>query len=337
MMQVRARHRRAGTRLRLEQSAARNSACKHGDQNHCIERTALLVEQAERLEQANCPRRLLGEHDAQCQQRKGEPNHLGAAQPPEVDKRGVAVDLDRRCAPDGDRCNGETYADPGGLEPPVVAAESQHHRDEAETDGDQRIGDEITPVQDLGMWYRRQWQKIDDGERNQREADLHHIELMPLAELEKRRRNDPSNPRRGRRACQGEAETPAHFPGWRKCLEHVEKGDRGERRSGDACEEPDRQRRPQIVDEQMEQRGYEKNAEAVFAEAADSELGPHLHEQQRQADIGGHIGGHQPIGFCQGRPERSLNLIGVHADRVHAEAICQPQHERCGDVGGAPC
>ena len=40
------------------------------------------------------------------------------------------------------------------------------------------------------------------------------------------------------------------------------------------AEEPDRQRRPQIVDEQMEQRCYEKNAEAVFAEAAESDITP---------------------------------------------------------------
>ena len=64
------------------------------------------------------------------------------------------------------------------------------------TDSDQRIGDEITPIQDFGMRHRCERQKIDDSERHQRKADLHHVELMPLAEVEKNGRNDAGNPRR---------------------------------------------------------------------------------------------------------------------------------------------
>jgi hypothetical protein len=242
----------------------------------------------------------------------------------DVHQRRLPVQLDGGRQPDGKGGDSQADADPWCLEPPVVSAEGEHHGQQAEAERDERIADEIQPVQHLGTRHRRQRQQVDDAERDQRQPDFQQVEAVPEADIQQRGGEQPCHHGRGGGTGQRHAQAPAHLPGRREGIQHVEEGEGRHGRGRRAGEEAHHHRRMQVEHEQVQQGDSDEDGDAEFGEAAQAELGAHLGQQDGQADIRRHVGRDQPGGLVQGSAQRALDLLGVDRDQVHSQSLRQP-------------
>ncbi|MNL08687.1 hypothetical protein D3C87_1294210 [compost metagenome] len=172
--------------------------------------------------------------------------------PAQVKQRVLARQLDDDHQREKRDRRGQEHAQPPCFEPPVKPAKREHDRKTAKATREQKVAQNIRALDDFRARRRRNFQQVDQGERDQREAHFHRVEGIPAAYLQQRRRDDARERCRQQSSGERDAEAQREFPRRRKSLQNVEKAERRKRCRRHAAEKADDDRRMQICHEQVE-------------------------------------------------------------------------------------
>ena len=156
----------------------------------------------------------------------------------------------------GDQNNSERQrpAQPGRLEPPLHPAQARHGDDQSQAGRQQDEAEKVPSFERVDTNARREPKDAHRREAGEGEARLKNIEAMPVAQVEKVRRDDPRQGHSQLRHADPEDQSRQAQLG-RKRLQHVEDRQNTERCAGDAAERADGQGSGEAVSRQMGEGG----------------------------------------------------------------------------------
>ena len=321
----------------VEQRRARPAIGQHQDtgrgqhrQRNDPEQQLLLPGlQPHRAQETDCARVLLGQRDAEHQQRASQMQDRRAQQPMEIDQRIGPLHFDQHRARDHHDRSDERHAQPFGLRPVVERTEHEDAGECTEANREQRERDEIERLENLLQRARRQWQREDQCQRHQRHAHLEQAHRVPTGIRgefgQQHPRQRPAH--HDHRQDSGDRDLEALSGG--NGLQHVKKAEARQRGRGAAAQEGHDDRGMQIVHPEVEHHRQHEADDPDLGEAAQAELVADADQHQRHRGARRHEGGHHPISVVRGCVQIARKLRQVGRDEAGGKRLRQ-RHEDGG-------